>query len=124
MMEQEELQRTIGDRCRKARLMRGLSQEELAIKLGMSPEGYAKVERGLVMPNMETFARIVEVLDVLPSALLGHTGLEARSGTLASKREVRKRRRLARIEQAVRADPLIRQAVSDILKIFERLEKS
>lgn len=55
---------------RTRRLSLGLSQEELAHRVGMSRNYIGLLERGERKPTVETFMRIAEGLDVKGSQLL------------------------------------------------------
>jgi transcriptional regulator with XRE-family HTH domain len=67
----EELARMLGANFRKARVEQGLTQEEVATKVGVSVELYGRMERGLVLPSVETFTALYYVLDVPLDALIG-----------------------------------------------------
>ena len=51
----------INDKVRMMRELRDWSQEEMAQKLGMSTNGYAKIERGEVRLNIPTLEQIAAV---------------------------------------------------------------
>lgn len=54
----------INDKVRLMREMRNLSQEKMAQKLGMSTNGYAKLERGetrLNIPRLEQISKILQI---------------------------------------------------------------
>lgn len=55
------------------RKARGLSQEELAIKLNVVRQTVSKWERGLSVPDSEMLIKLSEVLDTPVSVLLGET---------------------------------------------------
>jgi len=56
-------------RLKWLREKRGMSQKEMAEKLGMSPQGYGKIENGQREPNLDTLVKIrktfAETLDFL-----------------------------------------------------------
>lgn len=58
------------------RKSKGLSQEELAIKLNVVRQTVSKWERGLSVPDSEMLISISEVLEVPVSTLLGETTVE------------------------------------------------
>lgn len=66
-----ELTRTIGSAARAARLARQLTQEDAADLIGVSPEFYARIERGRTLPSVPTLVRIASALQVSADALLG-----------------------------------------------------
>ncbi len=51
----------------------GMSQHELATKLGISQPTVSQYLSGKVMPSLETFANLCKILDVDPSYILGIT---------------------------------------------------
>lgn len=63
----------IGGRCRLVREHRGMTQAQVAEKIGLATEAYARIERGLSLPSMTTLVRIasmhrVPVGDLLQAA--------------------------------------------------------
>ena len=52
------------DRLKAARLERGLTQEQLAHKIGVAKSTYTGYEKGNSEPNMLTLSRIMESLNV------------------------------------------------------------
>lgn len=58
------------------RRSKGLSQEELAIKLNVVRQTVSKWERGLSVPDSEMLITISEILETPVSALLGETSAE------------------------------------------------
>nr|WP_072515026.1 helix-turn-helix transcriptional regulator [Ndongobacter massiliensis] len=58
------------------RKSKGLSQEELAIKLHVVRQTVSKWERGLSVPDSEMLIRISEILETPVSVLLGETNPE------------------------------------------------
>lgn len=61
---------TMGDRIREARKKKGLTQEQLSEHLEVSVEFVSKIERGLSMPSMQVFIKLVETLNVSADYLL------------------------------------------------------
>lgn len=62
--------KTVGKRIREARLHAGLTQEELAAKLDMSPTHISVLERGVKPPKLESFINIANALGVSSDYLL------------------------------------------------------
>jgi transcriptional regulator with XRE-family HTH domain len=60
----------IGSSIRKIREIKGLKQESVAMKLGLTTNGYGKIERGESQINLERLNQIAEVFDVNPSDIL------------------------------------------------------
>jgi transcriptional regulator with XRE-family HTH domain len=54
----------LGQAIRDQRLVRGLSQTEVARRVGISPSALSQVERGVRGPSGDTLVRLWEVLDV------------------------------------------------------------
>ena len=61
---------TMGDRVKEARKNQNLTQEQLAECLDVSVEFVGQIERGLKMPSMQVFIRLIEVLNVSADYLL------------------------------------------------------
>jgi transcriptional regulator with XRE-family HTH domain len=59
----ERLRVAFGQRCREARLKRGLSQQEVAALSGVAQATIAKIEHGQKNITLETMIRIVRVVD-------------------------------------------------------------
>ena len=62
--------KAVGKRIRTAREYAGLTQEELAARLEMSPTHISVLERGVKPPKLENFVRIANVLGVSADYLL------------------------------------------------------
>ena len=61
---------TLGLRIREARQAKGFSRQILAEKVGTGEVYLGEIERGLKMPSLNTFIRIVDALDVSADYLL------------------------------------------------------
>ena len=61
---------TIGDRIKEARKKQGLTQEQLAERLDVSVEFVGQIERGLKLPSMNVFIKLIGVLNVSADYLL------------------------------------------------------
>ena len=64
---------TMGERLKEIRKKRSLTQEQLSEKVDVSLEYISQIERGLKMPSMQVFIKLVEVLDVSADYLLRDT---------------------------------------------------
>jgi transcriptional regulator with XRE-family HTH domain len=62
---------TLGDRIREARKARSLSQEKLAVELGVSWSTVNRYESGKNTPSLNRLRLIADVLDVEVADLLG-----------------------------------------------------
>lgn len=81
---------SIGKNIRKYRLAKGLRQEDLAERTGLSANYIGMVERGEKIPSLETFIAMLNVLDasadmVLCSVL--NNGYTVKSSVLSEKIE-------------------------------------
>ena len=66
------------DNLKLARKAKGLSQEELAIKLNVVRQTISKWEQGLSVPDAEMLIKLAEVLDTTVSTLLGEKVTESK----------------------------------------------
>lgn len=102
-MDKKEL----GLRIRKARNMKGLTQEYVAEKIGIGPTYLSDIERGVKFPSLNTFISIVEVLGVPADYILSgqlETGKEYVYDELTKKLD--------------RLKPKQRQCISDIIDAY------
>ena len=79
---------TIGKNIRKYRLAKKYRQEDLAEKAGLSANYIGMVERGEKIPSLETFIKIVNVLEVSADMILTdvvHTGYMVKNSMLNDK---------------------------------------
>lgn len=60
----------IGSSIRKIREIKGLKQETVALKLGLTTNGYGKIERGESQINLDRLNQIAEIFDVNPNDIL------------------------------------------------------
>ena len=60
----------MGQRIQKERKELGLSQEQLAIAVGVSLNSISSIERGIFSPALDTFHEICDALMVSPDYLL------------------------------------------------------
>ena len=70
-MDDGKLATTIGKSARAARTALGLSQADVAEKLGLSLEFVGRIERGVALPSVPTLVSLAKVLGVSSDALLG-----------------------------------------------------
>ena len=70
----EKLASAIGVTARAARRERHLTQEDVAEMLGIATEVYGRLERGKMLPSVETLTRLVRALGVSADTLLGLGG--------------------------------------------------
>ena len=62
-----------GERLRHARINKGMSQQELAIAVGMTQASVSQFEKGLRMPTPKSFSKFVAILDLNDEDLVGET---------------------------------------------------
>lgn len=67
------------ERLKEIRLKRGLTQENFAKQINISPSSISLYERGDREPNLSTLIIIAKVLDVSTDYLLGLTDIESSS---------------------------------------------
>ena len=60
----------VGHRIKVAREAKGLTQEELAVLVDLSPTHISVIERGVKVPNLDSFVAIANALGVSADALL------------------------------------------------------
>ena len=92
-----ELANTLGEAAREARIRAGLTQADVAERIGIVTEVYGRIERGLMLPSVETLRRLCRVLRVPSDVLLGlSAGMVVESPPTCGEREPLEVRRLAR----------------------------
>ena len=69
-MKEKVVLKTVGKNLKAIRLIRGLTQEELAKKSGVATNHYAKIERGEVSPRIHTLANLIKALKAKSSDIL------------------------------------------------------
>ena len=60
----------IGHKLKKIRLVRGLTQTEIANKAEIHPNYYARIERDEANPSLEVFKNILKALKVKSSEII------------------------------------------------------
>jgi transcriptional regulator with XRE-family HTH domain len=64
----------LSEALRNGRRLKGLSQGDLADRVGASLEAIGNIERGKSSPSVDLFVKIVQVLDLDPRVVIGETG--------------------------------------------------
>lgn len=79
----------IGAAAREARKRAKLTQEDVAERLGIAPEVYGRMERGITTPSVPTLKKICQALGVTASSLLTVETMKppARSASRQAKQE-------------------------------------
>ena len=70
----------VGARIKAAREKAGMTQEDLAAAVDMSPTHISVIERGIKSPRLETFVKIANALHVSSDALLQDVVANASDG--------------------------------------------
>ena len=73
-----------GNRVRAARERLGITREDLAARVGMSPSHMSIVERGVKVPRMDTVVKLANELDVSADFLLQDSITQSRNNQLLS----------------------------------------
>jgi transcriptional regulator with XRE-family HTH domain len=113
----------LGAEARRGRLAQRLTQADVAERVGLSVEFYARIERGHALPSVPTLAALVRVLGLSTDAVLGAAVSNA---TEAIAREPVRfyelgspvQRRIYRRLQ--RASPALLRLVHEVLTSFDR----
>lgn len=69
MMKESEFSRLLGQRIKKLRKAKGLSQEDLAESIDKSVDTISNIERGKFSPRLDTSLELANALDVEPFEL-------------------------------------------------------
>ncbi|HWN66494.1 MAG TPA: helix-turn-helix transcriptional regulator [Haliangium sp.] len=95
----ERLAAGIGRRARLARRARRMPRADVAARLGVTTEFYARIERGQALPSVTTLARLVGALDLELDAIIERAaggelpGVEPPRDPLPVRRVLRRLRR-------------------------------
>ena len=68
----------IGERLKKARISKGLTQEQLAEKLDVSVAFLSRAERGNVKINLPRITQICDILDISISTIITGTAFNSK----------------------------------------------
>ena len=82
------MSRMLNENIKTIRNARGLSQEELAIRLHVVRQTISKWERGLSVPDSDMLIAIAEVLETPVSTLLGETVDEEKETAIDDMKEL------------------------------------
>ncbi len=93
--------RRVADRVRKARWRLGLTQEDAAVRTGLSARYFAEVERGLRNPSIGTLfsiahalkVRVADLVDAEPGARIDLDAPEVKAPPLGRKPRAKAARR-------------------------------
>jgi transcriptional regulator with XRE-family HTH domain len=101
----EDLRRSLGEVARAARQRLGLTQEEVARKVGLVPIVYGRVERGGMLPSVPTLRKLCQALRISADELLLLRGPEGRPLAEAPCAEPGEPPELSRILRRLRSWP-------------------
>lgn len=74
-----DTKRLLGSRIQKIRKAKGLSQEELAERVGLSSKYISSIERGNENPTLDTFIKLSSAMDVSIAELFNYSEDTAQS---------------------------------------------
>jgi transcriptional regulator with XRE-family HTH domain len=115
----EELAITVGAAARAARVRLGLTQADVAERVGIAMEVYSRMERGKVLPSVTTLRRLCQVLRIGADTLLGlevealDAPLEEAAAAPVPGEDPPRLRRLVRALRAL--DPIQLKAVAQVV---------
>jgi len=66
----QKLSKALGDAAREARKREGVTQADVAERIGVATEVYGRLERGLLMPSVPTLRRLCLALKLPADSLL------------------------------------------------------
>jgi transcriptional regulator with XRE-family HTH domain len=89
-MEDDLLQKRLGEAARTAREALGFTQAQVADAAKMSPAVYGRIERGGMMPSVPALRRLAVALGVSPAVLLDMSPREVPSSGNDLSPEIRK----------------------------------
>ncbi len=102
------LTKTLGEAARAARVQAGLTQVDVAERIGMAPEVYGRLERGLMLPSVLSLCRLCLTLRVPADRLLGFASEQTREWAVEppAERDGAQVRRLMRSVRKLKASQL------------------
>jgi transcriptional regulator with XRE-family HTH domain len=65
-----DLKKAFGISLKRLRMMKGLSQEELALEIDMARSYISYLERGIKEPGLKTIFRLAKALGIKPSEFI------------------------------------------------------
>jgi transcriptional regulator with XRE-family HTH domain len=107
----EKLQGLLGEAARAARLRLGLTQAEVAEKVGLAQSVYGRVERGMMMPSVPTLRKLCLTLGISSDALLSLGGKQRGAPAVSPQPGAGEHPELSRIIHTLRGWPPERLAL-------------
>ena len=65
------MNKNVGKNIANYRKLKGVSQKYLADKIGISPQGLYKIEKGIASPRAVTLEKIMFALSITPNQIFG-----------------------------------------------------
>lgn len=109
----------VGENVRKTRKERGMTQEELAEKVGLQNTYIGGIERGERNISLETLEKVANGLEVKPNTLLDFKDLEPEKFRFLSKDNLLEIHRSLLYSRSEDEITLIHKTVKDILLILD-----
>jgi flagellar biosynthesis component FlhA len=106
------------DRLVKARKEKGFTQEELALRLGVTPQAVSKWERGAGLPDIELLYYICEVLECSTDDMLH---LDVNKQRLTESNDVQQRNQLL---LSILSEPLVVEAGTGLVELLVEEHKN
>ena len=124
---------SVHEKIRLVRQAKGFTQEEVAEKLGMSPNAYGDIERGDSDPKLSKLQKIAETLEMNLSDLLDLTDKTVlnvnfnKQGKhynvyMSSNAELEKQKLISEFKD--KELEMYRQKIADLTKLIDTLEKN
>ena len=105
------------DRLAKARKEKGFTQEELALRLGVTPQAVSKWERGTGYPDLEMLSYICEILDCSTDYMLHRDATRMR---LTESNDEQQKKQLL---QNLLAEPLVVEVGTGLVDLLVKEHK-
>ena len=115
----------LGAAAREARLRMDLTQAEVADRIGIAMEVYGRIERGVLLPSIQTFLGMCHVLEADPRVLLGFMSPGSSPGPRQTTEDPPHVRRLTRLARELGEDEVIAlQGVAKVMLESRRRKRS
>jgi transcriptional regulator with XRE-family HTH domain len=98
----QRLSKALGDTAREARQQAGLTQADVAERIGVATEVYGRLERGLLMPSVPTLRRLCVALHLPADKLLALSSAQPPAWTEAPQPPEREEPQIRRLLRHVR----------------------
>ena len=120
-IDEKALAQQIGQCMRQARRARKWKQAQVAKAIGIPVQFYGRIERGTALPSMDTFAKLLTLFGLSPSAALGWVPPTAEAAGDDTAEAARDPPILRRIARRLRRSPTsVRRLVRELLDELDR----